>query len=209
MASKICAFGREDLADLTGDHALMRTVLLNCVDNEWYGGAVFVSRAHFDTSEFPGRRNVWIIRGGKRHLRGLLGSGPGCAGAAAAAEERPFSERYPGFPPGAFERLCAEDAAALYDGSRWVPMRVEDCVSLLCRRFVAVATNYTECNPERVQDIAPSVEDMCVGYRGGSHGHHYKLSEAVAGILDRHALTPAEFLEVTSESEWEEPSASV
>lgn len=197
MASKLCAFGREDLGDLTGDHGLMRTVLLNCVDNDCYGGAVFVSRAHFDTSEFPERRSVCIIRGGKRHLRVLL---EGAATAASAAKERPFSERFPGFPPGAFERLCAEDAAAVYDGSEWVPMRVEDCVSLLCRRFVAAATDYTERNPERVQDIAASVEDMCVGYRLGSHGTHYKLSEAVAGILDRHALTPTEFLSATGES---------
>jgi hypothetical protein len=48
-----------------------------------------------------------------------------------------------------------------------------------------------------VHDIAPAVEEMIDDFRMGCYRHHCALSEAVAGVLDRHAMDPSEFLEAS------------
>ena len=221
-ASKLVAFGREDLTDLLGDHALMRAILVHCVDNAWYGGAVFASRAHFDTAERPERRNVALVRGDPRGelVRRLLdaeGGGPDAEERAADAGERAADageripearaprprrgpERTPAFMRGSsglLGELCRRDVAAVFDGVHWVPTRVEDCVHAVNKRFVEAVAGYLREFRETVHDIAPAVEEMLDDYRMGAYRHHCALSEAVAEVLDRHAVGPAEFLEMS------------
>ena len=207
-ASPPFRFGAEDVSDLVGDHALMRLVMLQCMDNAWYGGAVFASRAHFDTPEEPRRRNVVVIRGGGvdgARLRGLVDWDRGGGRLLALAIPEQAAAQPAAQPPAAlipavgawgpaFERLCREDVAAAYDGSQWVPMRVERCVFALAGRFVGALTRYLEENAAIVSDIAPAMEEMCDGFRCGKMRHHSQLCEALAVMLDKHSVAPAEFL---------------
>ncbi len=183
----------------------MREVLVHCVDNAWYGGGVFASRAHFDTAEVPERRNVVLVRGDRRGdlVRRLLAdSSSPCQTATPDSTRGP--ERTPAFmreSSGLLGTLCRSDVAAVFDGRYWVPRRVEDCVHAINRRFVDAVGAYLRESRERVHDIAPAVEEMLDDYRMGSYRHHCALSEAVAEVLDRHALDPAEFLELSEPSQ--------
>lgn len=201
-AAERAAFGKEDLSDLLGDHDLMRGVLVQCVDNAWYGGAVFASRTHFDTAERPERRNVAIVRGGARGklAERLLADGATASGATESGGEEAGRERTPRFmreSQGLLGTLCRSDVVAAYDGQYWVPRRVEDCVHAVNKRFVDCVAGYLREHREKVHDIAPAVEEMVDDYRMGVYRHHFALSEAVAGVLDRHALDPGEFLDMS------------
>ena len=202
------AHGREDVSDVLRDHALMRTVILHCLDGEWYGGAVFASRVHFDTPERPGRRNVAVIkcRGSPAGaaLRKLVesaaeGASGGEALLAISTERGNGGGAAQSVIPAAgawgpvFERLCREDVAAVFDGAMWLPMRVERCAFGMASRFVGALTHYLESDRERVGDVAPAVEELCENFRGGKMRDHSQLCEALATIMDKHAMTPREF----------------
>lgn len=195
------------MSDIMQDHALMRLIMLHCLDREWYGGAVFASRVHFDTPERPGRRNVVVIKcrdsPSGAALRNLTDAASGCAASGGEAllaiqSERAKTSPAPLIPAAGawgpvFERLCREDVAAVFDGAMWQPMRVERCAFGMASRFVGALTRYLDSERGRVNDIAPAVEEMCEGFRGGKMRDHSQLCEALATMMDKHAVTPSEF----------------
>ena len=185
---KLCAFGSEDTSDITGDHGLMRVVLLNCIDRDWYGGAVLVSRTHFDTPDRPERANLRVVKGGAIRL-----SGGGPPGPSETQRQGPGALIDKAAMGPSARRMDDQDAAVVYDGERWVHMTVSECVFELCRGVVSTLEMYMDSNADRVHDIAPAVHEICDGIRGGSVAHYALLSEAVAGMLDKHAISLEEF----------------